>query len=141
MKKLLIIPVLCLLFLVMQGSKPSTDFTYIIDSIKTGDSVLTVNIVTTYGKKFNAIYVDYKDTGSTYTDSSKIYAINERGDVSQIGFTNLLSNSFVSVTQTANTTTSFKLPDTELYAFKIVLANAQYIAGRTSHITIRLGNE
>lgn len=141
MKKLLLIPVVCFLFLFSQGSKQGQDFTYLIDSVETGDTVLTISVVDTYGKKFNAIYFDYKDTGATYTDSAKVYAINERGDESQIGFINGVTNSFVTIAQTANATTSYKLTDTQLYKFKIVLANAQYIAGRTGYVTIRLGVE
>lgn len=141
MKKLLLIPVVCFLFLFSQGSKQGQDFTYLIDSVETGDTVLTISVVDTYGKKFNAIYFDYKDTGATYTDSIKVYAINERGHESQIGFINGVTNSFVTIAQTANATTSYKLTDTQLFKFKIVLANVEYVAGRTGYLNIRLGIE
>lgn len=145
MKKLLIIPVLCLLFLVMQGSKQSTDFTYIIDSLKsTSDTADTWSIESTYGRLFQFQYISLKDTGATYADSVKVYGTDANGNKFLCQLENLSSASVVktNVMAGANATTYYKIMPEFLKEIEIVRnGNAIYTANSRVDYTITLVNE
>lgn len=150
MKKLFIIPVLCLMFLVMQGSKSGDDNAQWSDSLLNGltavqDTVNTYNMASTFGKTYKYVYIDYTDTGSTFTDSTKVYGINEKGYEFQLPV-RLMTDGSTSYTDypviaTANKTTSWLILAANLERFKIVNANATYTAGRKGWYTLRFSNE
>lgn len=150
MKKLLIIPVLCLFALFVQGSKSGDDYTQWSDSLKNGttatqDTVNTYNIASTFGRVFKYAYISYTDTGATYTDSTKIYGINEKGYEYQIPV-RLLTDGSTSYTDypvisTANKTTTWLILAANLEKFKVVNANATYTANKKGWYTILLSNE
>lgn len=145
MKKLLIIPVLCFVFLAMQGSKPSTDFTYIVDSLKSGsDTTDTWNIESDYGELFQFQYLTVTDTGSGRTDSVKVYGTDAKGNKFLCQLENLSASSVTksTVTSGANATTIYKIVPEFLKEIEVVRnGNAIYIADSRVDYTITLVNE
>lgn len=145
MKKLLIIPVLCFVFLAMQGSKPSTDFTYIVDSLKSGsDTTDTWSIEADYGELFQFQYLTVTDTGSGRTDSVKVYGTDAKGNKFLCQLENLSASSVTksTVTSGANATTIYKIVPEFLKEIEVVRnGNAIYIANSRVDYTITLVNE
>jgi len=150
MKKLLLIPLLCFVALFIQGSTPSDDYTQWSDSLKNGttatqDTVNTYNVASVYGRTFKYIYIDYTDTGASFTDSTKVYGINEKGYEFQIPVRLLTdgTNSYTDypVISGANKTTSWLILATNLEKFKVVNANATYTANKKGWYTLRFSNE
>ncbi len=144
-KLLLIIPALCLMFLLMQGSKQSTDFTYIKDSLKsTTDTTDTWSIQTSYGKLFKHQYISLKDTGATYADSVRVYGTDDAGNKFLCQLENLSSASVVktNIMAGANATTYYKIMPEFLKEIEIVRnGNAIYTANSRVDYTITLVNE
>jgi len=145
MKKLLFIPVLCFMFLVMQGSKTSEDFTYIVDSLKsTTDTTDTWSVLDTYGTLYRFQYLTLTDTGSTYADSVKIYGTDAKGNKFLCQLENLSSASVVksNVTSGANATTIYKIMPEFLKEIQVVRnGNAIYTANSRVDYTLTLVNE
>lgn len=145
MKKLLIIPVLCLLFLVMQGSKSPIDFTYIQDSLKSGsDTTDTWSVESLYGRVYKHQYLSVTDTGSGRTDSVKVYGTDPNGNkfLCQLEYLSTSSVTKSNVTSGANATSIYKIMPEFLKEIEIVRnGNAIYIANSRVDYTITLYNE
>jgi len=81
MKKLLFIPVLCLMFLIMQGSNTITDFVVYTDSLKSGsDTTDTYSILTSHNTLYRFQYLTWEDTGTGEVDSVKVYGTDANGN-------------------------------------------------------------
>lgn len=145
MKKLLIIPVLCIMFLLIQGSKPSSDFTYIQDSLKSGsDTTDSWDIVGSYSKLFKHQFLTTKDTGATYTDSLKVYGTDANGNkfLCQLEYLSTTAVTKGTVTSGVNATTIYKIMPEYLKAIEVVRnGNVIYTANSRVDYTLTLVNE
>jgi hypothetical protein len=150
MKKLLIIPLLCLVALLVKGSTPSDDFTQWSDSLKNGttatqDTTNTHNIASKYGKTYKYQVIDYTDTGASFTDSTRVYSVNERGYKTPVPV-RLMTNGSSTYTDgfvisSANGTTSWMLLIPNLENIEVVNVNATYTANKKGWYTLHLSNE
>lgn len=122
------------------------DFTQWSDSLRKGaDTVNTHDIAGTYGKTFKYITVSHTDTGATYTDSIKVYGIDEKGYESELPVRLLSDGSNVftdyPVISKANKTTRWLILQPNLERIKIVFANAVYVANQKEWYTLILSDD
>lgn len=145
MKKLLIIPALCLVFLLMQGSGVMTYFKFYSDSLKSGsDTTDTYSILTSHNTLYQFQYLTVKDTGSSRTDSLKVYGTDDLGNKFLCQLENLSAGSatYTTVTNVANATTVYKINPPFLKEIEIVRnGNSIYIADSRVDYTLLLVNE
>lgn len=94
------------------------------------------------GGKYSAVYLTGEDTGSTYTDSIKCFAVikmygHKDSLVVQLGLINQQTATIDGVTNNPNATTEYLLNDVYIDKLMVVLSNQQFINGRRYRYSIK----
>jgi len=138
MKKLLFLFAICVLFLHTANAQERDKWLHSDTLISGVDSIY----VDTLSSKYQFVVVTIQDTGTTYTDSLQVETLDMNYKVwSPVAVRNLIDfTDTEKLIPGAGSTRRYLVLDPNIWVIRIIRYNAQYVAGRTTYISIMAKN-